>query len=86
MTGTFNPHDSWEMQPAFDLENGFQAVLGYNTNYGEMISRINYPDRKQYWHCSNGLADLPEFARPWVEVVVKSSDLRLVRPGFEKVW
>ena len=86
MNGKFNPDDSWEQAPAFDLDNGFQAVISYSPHYGEFICRLIYPNKKTYWHCSNGLGGLPEFAQPWIKVVVESCGIKLVRPQFEKIW
>ena len=92
MIGTFNNQQSWEKQSVYVLDNGWTATLEYNSCYGEMISRLDAPkgqilaSGKPYWHCSDGLKDLPDFARPWLEVVVKSCNDQLVRPGFDKIF
>lgn len=90
MVGIFNARRSWEKQSVYELDNGWVATLEYSTHYGEMVSRLDAPkghlldNGKPYWHCSDGLAHLPDFAQGWREVVVKSAGTELVRPGFEK--
>lgn len=84
------PRQSWEKQSVWKLENGWIATVEYNTIYGGMISRLEAPNGellatgKAYWHCSDGLSTLPDFARLWVETVVQSSNTQLVRPRFDR--
>jgi hypothetical protein len=96
MKGTYNYRKSWEKQSVYSLDNGWIATVEWS-HYGEMVSRLdspkgevvsfkNCPEGKPYWHCSDGLDDLPEFARPWLETVVQSAGTQLVRPRFEKVF
>ena len=85
MKGTYNYRESWEKQSVYSLDNGWVATVEWS-HYGEMVSRLDSSDGKLYWHCSDGLDDLPEFARPWLETVVQSAGTQLVRPRFEKVF
>jgi hypothetical protein len=91
MIGTFNCRKSWEKQRIYNLDNGWTATVEHSY-YGEMVSRLDSPGNqilangKTYWHCSDGLQHLPEFARAWLEVVVPSAGTQLVRPRFEKMY
>ena len=90
MKGKYNTRQSWEKQSVYKLDNGWTATLEYNMSYGEFISRLDAPkghllgNGKPYWHCSDGLAHLPDFAQGWREVVVKTAGDELVRAGFTK--
>jgi hypothetical protein len=92
--GKFDKRQSWEKQSVYKLDNGWTATLEYS-HYGEMVSRLdspkgeivsykNAPQGKAYWHCSDGHTDLPDFARPWIKIVVPSAGTEIVCPGFEK--
>lgn len=84
MIGKFNEKRSWENQSVYDLDNGWQATLSYSTCYGEFVSRLDSPDRKTYWHCSNGVKDLPEFARSWLKGGDFHTTANMVLVKFEK--
>jgi hypothetical protein len=91
ITGTVNHDESWEKQAVYDLSNGFTVTVEFSHCYGDMISRIDNATVKDYpetmvWHCSNGLATLPEWAEPWIEVVQQAAQIKLVRPGFKKIY
>ncbi|MHC4299599.1 MAG: hypothetical protein ACYS7Y_20155 [Planctomycetota bacterium] len=83
ITGVYNCEESWEKQSVYTLSNGYTATIEYG-HYGDMICRFDWGDG-EYWHCSNGLDGLPEFAREWVEVVNPNCGQKLVRPKFRKV-
>ena len=85
MNGTYNREESWLKQQCFNLDNGWMATVEYSVHYGDMICRLDNPDRTAYWHCSSGLDGLPEFARPWIRGG-NGSDNMLVNPNFVKVW
>jgi hypothetical protein len=85
MNGKFNQKQSWEHQTVFDLDNGWQATVEY-CHYGEMVTRLDSPDRKTYWHCSNGIKDLPEFAREWLNGGDWFTTQNLVRPKFNRIY
>ena len=95
MTGTYSATESWEKQSVWDLENGWQATVGDSFPYGlHMVCRLDCPagmklaHGKPYWHCSDGLAELPDFARPWLEEIRNDHGIiaSLVRPRWEKQW
>lgn len=76
-----NEEKSWERQDVYTLPNGWEVTVSFNPHYGLMVSRIEY--NGVYWHCSDGLRALPEQfseALNWVETVVQSADIRLMRP------
>jgi hypothetical protein len=85
MNGKYNRKESWEKQSVYDLDNGWSATLEYS-HYGEMVARLDSPDRKTYWHCSNGIKDLPEFAREWLNGGDWWAIQDLVRPKFTKIY
>lgn len=84
MIGIFNRECSWELQSVWNLDNGAVITVEFNRTYGDMVSLIEFNGVR--WHCSDGLAAIPEFARDWIEVVVESADTRLARPKFEKKY
>lgn len=86
MNGRYNREHSWEKQQCFDLDNGWMATVEYSVHYGDMITRLDSPDRKTYWHCSNGIFDLPGFAHPWLRGGDWFITQNLVDPKFVKVW
>lgn len=97
MIGKFDKRQSWEKQQVFKLDNGWTATVEYSVHYGEMVSRLDSPKGeivshknatkgKAYWHCSDGLDDLPDFAQSWREVVVMSAQTEIIRPRFEKEY
>lgn len=69
---------SWEKQTFYNLSNGAKVTIEYGF-YGDMITAIEFEGKR--WHCSNGNADLPEFARAWVERVGPDY---VVKPRFQK--
>ena len=89
ITGKYNESASWEKQVVYDLSNGWTATVEFSLCYGEQVSKLNCPNTqplangKTYWHCSEGLKDLPEFARSWLEVVVEPNT-QVVRPRFTR--
>lgn len=84
ITGVYNSEESWEKQDVYTLSNGYTATIEFNRAYGDMVCRFDW-GRDKHWHCSEGLDDLPEFAREWVEVVHEVAGIKLVRPKFRKV-
>lgn len=83
MNGTYNHKQSWLRQHVFTLENGWTATIE-SSYYGDMISCL---EKDGYvWHCSNGQADLPEFAREWVQPIAPGHWQTLVRPLFNKQY
>jgi len=82
MKAKLNRRLSWEKQTVWDLENGWRATEGWNQAYGPMLTRLEKDGA--VWHCHNGLAELPEFARSWVETVVQSCNQQIVRPAFTR--
>jgi hypothetical protein len=78
ITGVFNSEESWEKQTVYTLSNGYTATIEFNRAYGDMISRFDW-GKGNYWHCSNGLDRLPEFARAWIEVVNTNCGIKLVK-------
>lgn len=66
----------------FILDNGAKVITEFSHYWGDMVTRIDLPDGT-YWHCSNGLASLPDFAKPWVE---EDKGHKLVRPRFTVNW
>ena len=85
MTGIYNAEESWEKQSVYDLDNGWRATEEYS-HYGPHIVRLDSPDRKTYWHCSNGIKDLPEFARAWLFGGDWFTTKDLVKPDFAKIY
>lgn len=85
MNGKYNKEQSWEKQAIYDLDNGWQARVEMS-HYGEHVVRLDSPDRKTYWHCSNGIKDLPEFAREWVNGGDFFTTADLVRPKFDRIY
>jgi hypothetical protein len=86
MNATYNRAESWEKQSVWELDNGWRATESYS-HYGEMIQRLDNP-KGGYWHCSDGLDGLPDFAREWIEELRNEHGVfaRLVRPRFRKVY
>lgn len=84
MKAKFNQEESWEKQKCYDLENGWMATVEYGV-YGDMVCRLDNPDRSFYWHCSQGIDTLPEFARPWLRGGDWFITENLVDPKFEIV-
>jgi hypothetical protein len=71
MNGTYMPYESWEKQSVWKLDNGWIATTGYSVHYGEFVQRFDIPtgkhtNGKTYWHCSDGIEHLPDFAKPWL--------------------
>lgn len=93
MKATFNARQSWEKQSVYNLENNWIAIVGYS-HYGQMICRLDCPTGivlahgKPYWHCSDGLAELPDFAKPWIEEISNQHGIiaKLVRPMWTAVY
>ncbi len=74
ITGKCNDRLSWERQSVYDLSNGVRATVEFG-HYGDMVARLD--DSLGYWHCSNGLASLPErfaFALDWVAPYLAHDD------------
>lgn len=84
MTGTRIPHIVGNKSTDYQLDNGFQVTVEFSSIYGNHVTRFDFPDGS-YWHCSNGLKGLPEFARPWVRGGT-GHDSNLVNPEFEEVY
>jgi hypothetical protein len=84
MKASRNNVDSWEKQTCYDLENGWSAIVEFSPIYQNHITRLDNPERTTYWHCSNGLTNLPEFAKPWIRGG-DGPDHRLVNPQFQIV-
>lgn len=84
MNAIYRAQDSWEKQSIWELDNAWQATVEYSIHYGEHITRLDNPDKTFYWHCSNGLKDLPEFAKDWIEDVGAGN--KLVKVKFNKIW
>ncbi len=84
VTGRYNAKQSWEKQSVYQLSNGARAIVEYS-HYGEMIARLD--DAQGYWHCSSGIASLPErfsFALAWLEPYLPQITDTLIRPRFER--
>lgn len=88
MNGKYS-QKSWEKQSVWNLDNGWRATVEYGY-YGDHVVRLDSPDRKTYWHCSNGIKDLPDFAHEWLqggEYPGTGPDLtKMVRVKFVKVY
>jgi hypothetical protein len=81
MTGKYNSEKSWTKQSVYDLDNGWTATVE-DSHYGEHVTRLDSPDGT-YWHCSNGIKDLPEFAVEWLVGGDNFVIATLVRPSFK---
>ena len=84
--GKRNGKKSWEKQTVYNLSNGCTAIIEWSPHYGDFLSRIDKPDGA-YWHCSNGISGLPEFAKHWIQEICNAHGViaRLVRPNFKKL-
>lgn len=85
MNGKFDPSASWEKASAYRLDNGWLAVTAESA-YGEHVVRLESPDGRATWHCSNGVAGLPEFARAWLNGGEWFTTADLVRPRFTVIY
>lgn len=81
--GKFDPKKSWEKQSVYNLENGVSVTAEYNQTYGVIVSKLE--DHIGSWHCSEGLAALPErfnFALSWCEQYAPQIPDKVMRPRF----
>jgi len=50
----------------YDLSNGWEATVEYLEGIRcDSVTRLEKGD--EFWHCSNGKKELPDFAKPWVD-------------------
>ena len=83
MTGQYIQPHGIQKSREYLLNNGYTATVEYSLHYGDHVTRFDSPDGT-YWHCSNGLKDLPDFARSWVRGGT-GVDATLINPQFEKI-
>ena len=73
VTGTRN-EKSTATHRVFDLDNGYQIIVEDCRYGGEIVTHVLCGGKE--WNSCFGAAALPEFAKPWLEIVDRHLILR----------
>jgi hypothetical protein len=78
---------SWEKQQFYLLDNDVEVCVEWNQCYGDFIKAAF--KNKIEWFACDGVKTLPEefsFLLDWQEIVNETSETKLIRPKFNKVY